>query len=365
MFRPYVMDDVRAVPSNGYRVASTFSGCGGSSLGYKMAGFRVRWANEFVEAAAKCYLSNHASTALDVRDVRDVRPEDVMAACGVKEGELDLFDGSPPCAAFSSAGSGEEGWGKVKAYSDVKQRVDDLFYEYVRLVRGIRPRAFVAENVSGMNRGKATGVLADVLRELRGCGYRVEARILDAQWLGVPQQRKRTIFVGFRDDLGADPVFPEPEPVRVTLADACPWLADPGGVPPPGFEPEPETDVSRFAIGAEMARLAPGRQSRKYLSLVRARPDLPCPTLTQTAGNLGAASVVPPYGTRKFSTREARRISGFPDDFVLNEGDYQRSIERIGRAVPPLMMARIAAKVRDRLREVDGLPPWDAPERFA
>lgn len=357
-FRPYTMADVAAVPRHGYRVASFFSGCGGSSLGYKLAGFRVRYANEFVESAVRTYLLNHRSTHLDVRDIRQVHPAEVLAACGVAEGELDLLDGSPPCAAFSTVGSREDGWGKVKAYSDVKQRVDDLFFEYVRMVRGVRPRTFVAENVAGLTIGKASGVLNEILRELRGCGYRVEARVLDAQWLGVPQQRKRTIFVGVREDIGVDPAFPRPLRWRWSVADACPWLAsEDAGPPPPGFEPEPEADCTRYAIGAEMAKLAPGHLSKRYLSLVRAHPDLPSPTVTQTAGQPGAASVVAPFGMRKFSVAEVRRVCGFPDDFALAD-DYRRQVERLGRAVPPPMMARIGGAIRDLLLRVDGRPAW-------
>ena len=356
MWPAYTMDDVRAVPSNGYKVASFFSGCGGSSLGYKMAGFRVRYANEFVPAAQHAYMVNHVSTHLDSRDVRIVTPLEVMAACGVVEGELDLIDGSPPCSAFSTAGSREAGWGTVKKYSDTKQRVDDLFYEFVRIVEGVRPRALVAENVSGMNKGKATGVLAEVLKRLRAAGYRVSARVLDAQWLGVPQQRKRTIFVGFREDLGIDPAHPSPMPHRYSVADACPWLAtaETSEHPPEGFEIDDEARVEKYAIAAEMRKLPPGGQSDKYISLVRARPDLPCPTITQTTGSPGAAGVCAPFGIRKFSTGEARRLCGFPDDFGLPAPDYARRIERLGRAVPPPMMARIAAVVRDRLLAYDG-----------
>ncbi len=127
----------------------------------------------------------------------------------MKAGELDLFDGSPPCASFSTAGKREAGWGKVKDYSDTKQRTDDLFLEYVRLLRGLQPKVFVAENVSGLVKGVAKGYFLEILAALKASGYRVTCRVLDAQWLGVPQQRQRTIFVGVREDLGLDPVHPK------------------------------------------------------------------------------------------------------------------------------------------------------------
>lgn len=173
------MIDIAAIPPNGYKVVSTFSGCGGSSLGYRMAGFSVPWANEFIAAARETYAMNAApGTIIDPRDIRDIQPDDILRATDLQSGELDLFDGSPPCASFSMAGKRAKHWGKVKTYSDGSQRTDDLFAEYIRLLRGLQPKTFVAENVAGMVRGQAKGVFLDTLRELRSSGYRVGARIL-------------------------------------------------------------------------------------------------------------------------------------------------------------------------------------------
>jgi len=219
------MTEVAEIPPNGFTVASTFSGGGGSTLGYKMAGFRVAWASEFVPAARETYAANFPGTILDPRDIREVMPDDVLDALGIRSGELDVFDGSPPCASFSTAGKREAGWGKVKKYSDVEQRTDDLFFEYVRLLRGIRPKVFVAENVAGLVRGTAKGYFKEILAALVASGYRVSARVLDAQWLGVPQHRQRLIFVGVRDDLEAEPAHPEPLPYNYSVRDAVPWIA--------------------------------------------------------------------------------------------------------------------------------------------
>jgi site-specific DNA-cytosine methylase len=225
-YRPLTMAEIAAIPWNGLNVISTFAGAGGSSLGYRMAGFRVLWANEFVEAAREVYrLNARAGTIIDGRDIRAVKPEEVLAATGLKAGELDVLDGSPPCAAFSTAGKRAKTWGKVRNYSDKAQKTDDLFFEFARLVSGIKPRAFVAENVSGLVKGVAKGYFLEILAALKGCGYRVEARLLDAQWLGVPQARQRMIFIGVREDLGLKPAFPAPLPYRYSVRDALPWLS--------------------------------------------------------------------------------------------------------------------------------------------
>ena len=220
------MIEVAAIPWNGFTVASTFSGAGGSCLGYRMAGFKVVWANEFVPAAQDSYRANMSpDCVLDTRDIKTVTAEEILAATGLKPRELDLFDGSPPCQAFSTAGKRETGWGQKKTYEHGAQQCNEtLFDEYVRLLRGLQPKTFVAENVSGLVKGTAKGWFLDVLKALKASGYRVKARLLDAQWLGVPQMRQRIIFVGVREDLYLEPVHPEPLRYRYSVRDALPHL---------------------------------------------------------------------------------------------------------------------------------------------
>ncbi len=121
-YRVPSMAEIAAVPWNGLTAVSTFCGCGGSCLGYRMAGFRVVWANEFIPAAAEVYRANHPETTLDTRDIRNVQPAEIFAATGLKVGELDLLDGSPPCSSFFTAGKREKHWGMAKRYSDTVQR---------------------------------------------------------------------------------------------------------------------------------------------------------------------------------------------------------------------------------------------------
>lgn len=373
-YRVPSMEEVRALPWNGFNAVSTFSGGGGSSTGYRMAGFRVRWANEMVESARDTYRANMApDTVLDGRDIRQVRPEDILGATGLAEGEIDLFDGSPPCDPFSTAGKREAQWGKVKPYLGKAQRTDDLFYEYARLIRGTKPRAFVAENVSGLVKGSAKGYFLRILAELKGRGYRVEAKLLDAQWLGVPQARQRLIFVGVREDLGRVPAFPAPLPHRYTVRDALPHIMrvvhDTSGTWGKGdvtdspcptitvgvnavnsyhFRVEREADMTGYAVGAEWDNLAPCEQSSKYFNLVRAHPDRPSPTVTAAGGAASTASVSHPVKRRKFSIAELKRVCAFPDDYVLC-GTYEQQWTRCGMSVPPVMMKAIAESVRDRV----------------
>jgi DNA (cytosine-5)-methyltransferase 1 len=113
--------------------------------------------------------------------------------------------------------------------------------------------------------------------------------------------------------------------------------------------PEAETDISRYAIGAEWDRMGKsGTQSNKYFQLQRPSINEPCPTLTFGAGALSCAGVVHPTQKRRFSIAELRRICAFPDDFIFT-GTYAQQWERMGRAVPPVMMQKIAATIRDEI----------------
>jgi DNA (cytosine-5)-methyltransferase 1 len=303
-----------------YTAVSTFSGCGGSSLGYKMAGFKMLWANEFIPAAQDTYEANHIGTYLDKRDIRKVKPEEILKKIGLKKGELDLFDGSPPCSAFSTAGARDKGWGTVKKYSDSKQRVDDLFYEYIRILKGLQPKVFVAENVPGLASGKAKGYFVEIFRLLQGAGYVVEARILDASQLGVPQARKRLIFVGVRKDLKMKPVFPQPLSRVISVNDVCPNIA-----------------YIKTKKDGQM----------KYVPA-----NIPSPTITASDSTNSETAQFSCGGfietqdgeQRKYKISELKKIFTFPPDFELT-GKFEQKWERLGRSVPPMFMYHVAKTI--------------------
>lgn len=351
VYRIPTMDEVRSMPWNGLSVASFFAGGGGSSTGYRMGGAKVVFANEFVDSAAETYRANAgAHTVVDQSDIRTLEPGDVLDAIGMKAGELDVLDGSPPCASFSTAGARDRLWGKEKSYSTgTVQRTDDLFDHYVRMVDGIAPKVFVAENVSGMVKGSSIGHFLNALDDFERCGpgYRVEARMLDSKWLGVPQTRQRIFFVGVRRDIDARPVFPKPLPYYYTIRDALPDVESPTGqVEREAWMNSQWTKPGEpYAVGREWEKLSPGEQSDKFFQLVRCNPDLPVGTLTATAGNPSAASVSHPFECRKFSIAEVKRLSGFPDDYALT-GTFAQKFERCGRSVTPPVTKAICETIR-------------------
>ena len=344
------MKEIEAIPWNGFNVVSTFSGGGGSCLGYRMAGFHVVYANEFVEEAQNTYRANHEDTFLDTRDIRTVSADDILSATGLKRGEVDLFDGSPPCCAFSTAGKRERGWNKEHSYSDGKsQRIENLFYEYIRLLDGLQPKCFVAENVSGLVKGSAIGYFKEFISKMKGCGYQVKAKLLNSKWLGVPQARERLIFVGVRNDLDTAPVHPTPLPYFYTMRDA--------------FEGLPDEREEKDRLIAEYAKYKSGQVLKRipknpakpikgssimngsYFNLSRESFFQPCSTICQMNGQKGTAGNCHPTEDRKFTISELKRITSLPDDFILT-GDYSQQWERAGRMVPPIMMMHVANALR-------------------
>jgi site-specific DNA-cytosine methylase len=155
-------------------VISTFAGGGGSSLGYSMAGFREVLAVEWDDNAAATFRLNFPHVPLYHGDIAKLSVEEALRISGLEPGELDVFDGSPPCQGFSTAGKREFG-----------DKRNQLFKEYVRLLRGLRPKVFVMENVSGMVKGDMKLMFAEILRELKASGYAVKARLLNAMYFGV------------------------------------------------------------------------------------------------------------------------------------------------------------------------------------
>lgn len=342
------MTEIDALDWNGYTVASTFSGAGGSSLGYRMAGFRVAYANEFVEAARDTYSANSPTTQVDGRDIRIVTGSEILLACGVKRGELDILDGSPPCVAFSTAGRGAKTWGQSKSYSDTEQRVDDLFDEYIRLISEVKPRTFVAENVPGLVKGKAKGYFKRIHAAMTALGYMVSARLFDASKFSVPQSRQRLIFIGVRKDVTNE--IPRPRvssPKPYTALDAIAglpeatqenahWLREGTKYYDLWHHVEPGRKFS------DMATKMYGSPSKYYTHRI-IDPHKPAPTVVQ-----GTQDVYHWKEPRSLSIPELKRVSSFPDDFILT-GSFAKQWERIGRAVPPLMMYAIAQSIREIL----------------
>ena len=190
----------QGIEKNGLKVFGTFICGGGSTMGYKLAGFEHLGGVEIDPPIADVYKANHNPKYLFIEDIRDFAnrlefPEELY--------NLDILDGSPPCSSFSMAGNREKDWGKEKVFREGQslQRLDDLFFDYIKLAKKLQPKVVIAENVKGMLQGNAKVYVKRIKYEFEQAGYKVQLFLLNAASMGVPQKRERVFFVCQRYDL--------------------------------------------------------------------------------------------------------------------------------------------------------------------
>ena len=374
-YTPYTLEDVRnASAQKKFSVISLFAGGGGSSTGYRLAGGDIQLINEFVEAAVETYTSNFPDTPVLVDDIKKYTGQDFLDKTGLKEGELDILDGSPPCSAYSVSSMvarNKEGWNKTKNYSDGKkvENIEDLFLEFVRIAEVIKPKVIVAENVKGITMDFAKPKLRQFIKEFEDIGYNMSYKVMSAADYGVPQHRERTIFIGVRDDvcskigltfLNIHSIFPTEIGERIRFEDALQGLDNDED------EATMLEDYLKDSWQWKFVEPIPFRP-KKYLkasnpmfketnpkgscfNMIRCSPDLPCPTLTQTGQKKGMSGILHYEANRKLTIKEMKRAMALPDDYVLT-GDFDTQAERIGRMVAPKLMKEIANSIYDNVLE--------------
>ena len=381
-FAPYTMDDVSRQSSKElFTVISTFAGGGGSSTGYKLAGGKVLAANEFVPEAVETYKQNYPETIVDSSDIRRItgsKKEGVLSwfrSFGVEQGELDILDGSPPCATFSKAtGKREEDkekhLAKGKKYSEVEQdRIGMLIHDYVYLANCILPKICILENVPEI--GSST-VFHDALRRLRGSGYFVEFKRLKAHHYGVPQRRERMFVIGVRKDICEKIGIKEEVEIKKLFpigSSYAPSVSDALSTLELNERDKQEIALIRQSIrktaSYEIIRAIPKNPARPsrlhehykgfknfYFNTYRCAWGEPAPTITQSGNQLGGrGGICHPEEDRTYTIRELKRLSALPDDFKLT-GTFNQQAERIGRMVPPLMTTAIAESLFENVLKV-------------
>ncbi len=379
------MDQARRDTSRPIAI-SLFAGAGGCSLGFRKAGYDIRFATDIDRDAVESYGRNFKETPCEALDVRQMGPEALLARAGLRAGELDILLGGPPCQGFSSAG--------VKSGEDPR---NSLVRHYVRLLEGVRPKWFVMENVEGLLTNDGGVHVRDAVAAFLDAGYAVNLEKVYAQGHGVPQRRKRVLIVGNR--LGHDFVFPEPvsrfsgsifRKGEVTFASAA------GDLPPAckdadrpltyGDPPQNGLQVwlrggaaavtNHFApalseIQLDRVRgLRPGqtmkdlpehlqhesfrrRAFRRVMDgtpverrggapsgLKRLFTDEPSLTITSAA----TREFVHPTEDRFLTLRECARLQTFPDCFVFAGNAASRS-QQIGNAIPPMLAQAVAEHI--------------------
>lgn len=318
------------------KVFSCFSCGGGSTMGYKLAGFDVIGCNEIDPKMMTCYIENHKPKysyleSIETFKLRNDLPKELY--------NLDILDGSPPCSSFSMAGNREKDWGKEKKFREGQQKqvLDELFFHFIDLAEKLQPKIIIAENVKGLMLGSARKYLTRIYKALDKAGYNCQPFLLDASRMGVPQRRERIFFICVRKDIEnakLDFRFNETKiPYKIIydgmgkpLTDFVKRLWDNRNIT--------DKDLSR---STERLDNKSNNFGTKYL-----HDNKVCLTLTTKGVSEKISFNQPLY----MSNTEAIKAGSFPTDY-----NFANLIPSylIGMSVPPVMTAQIATRVYEQI----------------
>lgn len=307
---------------------SLFSGCGGSDLGLRVAGFDVLMANDILEYARDFYQANLGGVEFKLADVRTIE----------KFPKADLLVGCYPCQGFSQGG-----------VRDASASINFLYREFDRALRQMKPKAFIVENVSGMKREDNIHLYSNQLRRFRLAGYRVSSKVVCAADFGVCQERKRLFFVGVRSDLGVAYEFPSPTHA-IGGGDGLlptPTLRQTIGAFPAWPEGEFDTQPFHWYYLSRNRRRGWNEVSKTIVANSRHVPLHPSsPKLKRIGPDHWEFSSKAP--ARRLSYREAAAIQGFPDTVSFPDTfGIKLKYRVIGNAVPPPLFRAIASALPD------------------
>lgn len=329
------------------KVFSCFACGGGSTMGYKLAGFDVIGCNEIDPKMMGVYIENHNPKYSFLESIttfakRKDLPKELY--------DLDILDGSPPCSSFSMAGLREDGWGKEKKFKEgqKKQVLDTLFFDFIDLGKELQPKIIVAENVEGLLLGNAKKYVIKIYSELDKAGYVVQHFLLNAKKMGVPQKRKRVFFIALRKDLSYQFLH------NYDLFTSIPKLEM--------FFNEREIPISEFDSKKPGHKLTPSILNywkdvpegssvcnyirslgfkEKFFSYRKANPNEPFCTILSAYDSGEFRHDIPTY----FHSDDLIKGGSFPSDYnFLN----LRHKYLIGMSVPPIMTAQISTKIYEQ-----------------
>lgn len=327
-----------------YKLISLFAGAGGLDLGFQKAGFEIVAANEFDKTIWETYEKNHEAKLIK-GDISEIS-SDMFPECGG-------IIGGPPCQSWSEAGA-------LKGIEDPRGQ---LFYEYIRILKDKKPKFFLAENVKGMMAKRHTEAVENIVSQFEDAGYDVFIHLLNASDYGVPQDRKRVFYVGFRKDLNIsfdNP--PEKYDDKVTLKDAIYDLKD--SAIPARNKNKTNGDNCNFLNHEYFV----GSFSPIFMSRNRVRGWDEQAFTVQASGRQCQLHPQAPKMVkveknkqefvkgkenlyRRLSVRECARIQGFPDDFKFYYENVNNAYKMIGNAVPVNLAFEMAKSIKSLLEE--------------
>jgi len=314
---------------------SLFSGGGGMDLGLASAGFKGIYSEDVVESYCETIRTN-LKTHTESLDIRAISRRHIFEVTG--EREVTLVSGGPPCQAFSILGD-------RKSLSDPRGQ---LVFEFARIVKELKPLAFVFENVPGLlsvNKGADwTALLSYLQTKLK---YHLAWEILDSVSYGVPQFRQRVILVGFQDHMAKSAfAFPEPEyACDQSYITSKTMPAIPSKLALENVDGLANQRVREHgpAVRARYTRIRPGDRDR-IDHTDRIDPERPAGTVLVGSSAGGGRPHIHPYEPRVITVREGARLQSFPDWYVF-KGTETSQYRQVGNAVPPLMARAVGLSI--------------------
>ena len=387
-YKRYTLDDLeRSASRKRFTYISFFAGGGGSSAGYKLAGGDCRFVNEFQQVAVDTYLANWPDTPHICGDIKNVTGQQIMEMTGLKVGELDILDGSPPCPPFSMSGTKQKGWNQEKvAYGMKQQNIEDLTWEMIRITGEMKPKVVVCENVKGLTMDYAKQHLDRMVKDFEAEGYTTTYKVMNGIHFGVPQKRQRVFIVSVRNDVLDDigmpwmlisSLFPEGADEEPTLEDAIgdlrldnenrveavelieamkksakyKWMKrlpkNPDRVVSVGDDVVAPWYDKVIAHRKKWGKSIPEKKSSFYQSR-RVPWNQASHTLSEQGLQTSLAVHLHAEEDRVYTTKESKRIMTLPEDYALT-GKLNEQLARIGLMVAPMMMAYLAESIYKRV----------------
>jgi len=332
------------------KVFSCFACGGGSTMGYKLAGFDVLGCNEIDPKMIEAYKANHNPKYAYLEPIQTFKlrtdlPDELY--------NLDILDGSPPCSSFSMAGNREKDWGKEKVFREgqAEQVLDTLFFDFIDLANKLQPKVVIAENVKGLLLGEAKSYVRQIYREFDLAGYYCQHWLLDASKMGVPQRRERVFFIAMRKDLA------EPFMVQKDMFTVVPELKLQFNEPEILFSEISQNDEKEMdeKYRELYDKIKEGESVGDYMGWgfndKKAFWDKPLQTITANHRvNSMGAGIIHPKEFRKLNNIEFCLGGTFPLDYNFNVGKGNENFTPylIGMSVPPVMTAQIAKQVYEQ-----------------
>ena len=316
----------KGIKPNGCKVFGTFICGGGSTMGYKLAGFTHLGGVEIDPKVAAAYKANHKPKHLFVEDIRAFNQREDLPD---ELYNLDLLDGSPPCSTFSMAGSREKAWGKEKVFREgqAEQTLDDLVFVYCDTIAKLKPKVFLLENVKGIIQGNAKWYSKEIVRRMEANGYAVQVFCLNAASMGVPQKRERVFFIGHRKELRLPKLRLAFDEVPIPF----------GSTKPNGMGHQASgKDLAYWNTANKNGRATVDATGNTWGFLYRAKSNLVCATLVSGARYFLDDKPI------EFVTEDFCVVGTYPLDYDFKDIEPKYLI---GMSVPPVMTAQIANQI--------------------